>query len=92
MTLHLIDNPSGPVLEPVEILIGVTTAEDITCTLGPPLRTFYKEDVSRACEPSSRVVVLIKLCRRASLYTTALLRPQMALKSRQTHTSSTTSH
>lgn len=27
------------------MILGQTTAEDITCTLGPPLRTYYKEDV-----------------------------------------------
>jgi len=30
--------------EPVHIRLGVTTAQDLLCDLGPPLRTFYKED------------------------------------------------
>jgi len=30
--------------EPVQIHIGVTTAQDLTCDLGPPVRVHYKED------------------------------------------------
>ncbi|KAA1466328.1 UPF0183-domain-containing protein [Dentipellis sp. KUC8613] len=30
--------------EPVHIRLGATTAQDLLCELGPPLRTFYKED------------------------------------------------
>jgi hypothetical protein len=29
---------------PIRIKIGLTTAEDLTCDLGPPLRVHYKED------------------------------------------------
>lgn len=31
--------------EAVCVQIGVTSAEDLLCELGPPLRTFWKEDV-----------------------------------------------
>jgi len=30
--------------KPVRIRLGETTAQDLVCDLGPPLRTFYKED------------------------------------------------
>ncbi|TFY83947.1 hypothetical protein EWM64_g70 [Hericium alpestre] len=30
--------------EPVHVHLGVTTAQDLACELGPPLRIFYKED------------------------------------------------
>lgn len=30
--------------DPVRVRLGVTTAQDLMCELGPPLRTFYKED------------------------------------------------
>lgn len=34
--------PSGS--EPIRILLGSSTAQDLTCDLGPPLRVHYKED------------------------------------------------
>ncbi|KAH9938204.1 UPF0183-domain-containing protein [Fomitopsis serialis] len=34
--------PSGT--EPVQIRLGATSAQDLTCDLGPPLRIHYKED------------------------------------------------
>ena len=34
--------PSGA--EPVRIHLGETSAQDLTCDLGPPLRVHYKED------------------------------------------------
>lgn len=46
VTLHFVNLPSGPAVEPFDIILGVSTSEDVTCTLGPPLRTYYKEDVS----------------------------------------------
>ncbi|KAH9951641.1 UPF0183-domain-containing protein [Amylocystis lapponica] len=30
--------------EPIRVRIGVSTAQDLTCDLGPPLRVHYKED------------------------------------------------
>ena len=48
--LRFVSLPSSPALEPVDVVLGGTTAEDITCTLGPPLRTYYKEDVSQRCD------------------------------------------
>lgn len=30
--------------ESIHVRLGVTTAQDLICDLGPPLRTFYKED------------------------------------------------
>ena len=34
--------PSGTV--PTRVLLGETSAQDLTCDLGPPLRVHYKED------------------------------------------------
>ncbi|GBE79685.1 hypothetical protein BKA93DRAFT_723292 [Sparassis latifolia] len=31
-------------MEPVRIRLGVSTAQDLTCELGPPIRVHYKED------------------------------------------------
>lgn len=30
--------------EPIHIRIGITTAQDLTCDLGAPLRVYHKED------------------------------------------------
>ena len=30
--------------EPVQVIIGASTAQDLTVDLGPPLRVHYKED------------------------------------------------
>ncbi|KAH9943487.1 UPF0183-domain-containing protein [Epithele typhae] len=40
VTLHF--HPSGS--EPLRVLLGISTAQDLTCDLGPPLRIHYKED------------------------------------------------
>ncbi|OBZ70459.1 hypothetical protein A0H81_09967 [Grifola frondosa] len=40
VTLHFYPSTS----EPVRIQLGSTTAQDLTCDLGPPLRIHYKED------------------------------------------------
>lgn len=31
-------------IAPVHVRIGVTTAQDLTCDLGPPIRVHYRED------------------------------------------------
>lgn len=31
-------------VSPVHVRIGITTAQDLTCDLGPPVRVHYRED------------------------------------------------
>ncbi|KAG8745755.1 hypothetical protein FRC10_007016 [Ceratobasidium sp. 414] len=40
--------------EPIHVQIGVTTAEDLTCDLGPPILTHYKEDDRMAIHATAK--------------------------------------
>ena len=40
--------------EPIHIRLGITTAQDLACDLGSPLRTFYKEDDRMAIHSRTR--------------------------------------
>ncbi|KAG8704128.1 hypothetical protein FRC09_003749 [Ceratobasidium sp. 395] len=40
--------------EPIHVQIGVTTAEDLTCDLGPPVLTHYKEDDRMAIHTTAK--------------------------------------
>ncbi|TFK55961.1 UPF0183-domain-containing protein [Heliocybe sulcata] len=43
-----------PSAGPIQIQLGVTTAQDLTCDLGPPLRTHYKEDDRMSIHSTTR--------------------------------------
>ncbi|KAF8607709.1 hypothetical protein BDV93DRAFT_519726 [Ceratobasidium sp. AG-I] len=43
-----------PDAEPIHVQIGVTTAEDLTCDLGPPVLTHYKEDDRMAIHATAK--------------------------------------
>lgn len=40
--------------EPIRVQLGVTTAEDLTCDLGPPVLTHYKEDDRMAIHAAAK--------------------------------------
>lgn len=43
-----------PDAEPIRVQLGVTTAEDLTCDLGPPVLTHYKEDDRMAIHAAAK--------------------------------------
>jgi len=55
ITLHLHSAPDASSLEPINLELGVTTNEDLLCDLGSPIRSFWKEDVSKRNHARARL-------------------------------------
>lgn len=51
ITLRFSKTP--PEASSINVRLHASTSEDLLCDLGPPTRTYYKEDVRYSCRPPS---------------------------------------